>query len=362
MTQPPVTQVPLCAIELTHLTVDASEGRGRAATRHGILADVSIHLPKGGAVGIVGESGSGKSTLVRAMMDLLPATMTRTQGTYLLDGQERWIGRADERREMLGSVIGYIPQDPLSSLHPALPIFDQVTEVVRLHSGRRFRYFLECLRGYFWRVRPAATEAQAAQMLRQVGIDGPESKVRQFPHEFSGGMRQRVLIASALAGQPSILFADEPTTALDASVERRILDLINDIRVERGLSVVLVSHDLNVVSWMCDYAYVLYRGHVVEEGPVEDLFRRPRHPYTQALVNATPGQLATHDELTSPDEPDEVAGQVSAAADPYTTGCVYRHRCPWADQACAAAQPALLPIPQRPGAAACVHPLDGADR
>lgn len=350
-----MSAAPSPVVDVSHLTVEAYEGRGKTRITHRILSDVSIQLPAGGAVGIVGESGSGKSTLIRAILDLLPPAMTRTCGSFTIDGVAGWTGRERDTRSILGATIGYIPQDPLSALHPALPIFDQVTEVVRLHSGRRLRYLRECLRGYFWRVRSRGAAEQAAQLLSQVGVPDAEAKVRQFPHEFSGGMRQRVMIASALAGRPSVLLADEPTTALDASVERRILDLIGDIKTARGLSILLVSHDLNVVSWMCDYAYVLYRGHVVEEGRVEDLFRTPRHPYTRALVMATPGQSQDADDPATASSDSGVA-----TADALATGCVYRHRCPRADALCAEGQPPLVRDEEtRRGAVACVHPLDG---
>ncbi len=330
-------------VEVRGLTVRAREGHGRRAIVHDILTDVTVEVPRGTSIGIVGESGSGKSTLIRAVMDLLPPTMQRVSGRYLLDGEEQWATR--RARSQLGSTIAYIPQDPLSALNPVLPIFDQVTEVVRLHSDRPLRTLRESLRGYFWRIAPGGAEQQAAELLARVGIPDPATKVRQYPHEFSGGMRQRVMIASALAGRPAVLLADEPTTALDASVERRILDLINDTKAANDLSLVLVSHDLNVVAWMCDYAYVFYRGRVVEEGPVENLFRRPRHPYTRALVSATPGRAET--------------GAVSALdigpadADAEERGCLYRSRCPLADAECAITIPSLRPVGQ--GSVACLR-------
>lgn len=343
------------ALEVRNLTVQAREGHGKRAIVHDILADVSVRVRTGGAVGIVGESGSGKSTLIRAVMDLLPPAMQRTSGEYRLDGDELWArGRA---RSALGARVAYIPQDPLSALNPVLPIFDQVTEVIRLHSNRPLRALRESLRGYFWRVAPRRAELQATALLDRVGIPEPASRVRQFPHEFSGGMRQRVMIASALAGEPAVLLADEPTTALDASVERRILDLIAEIKAARHLSLVLVSHDLNVVAWMCEYAYVFYRGRIVEEGPVERLFRSPRHPYTRALVSATPGRVI-HDDGLGPSVEvtgTDVANTLGGAA---SSGCAYRNRCSSAEADCAIGIPPLRR--DADGAYACLHPLADA--
>ena len=240
---------------------------------------VSMQVSEGESVGIVGESGSGKSLTTRAIFGLLPSGVRQTHGSVLVRDREVSAMKKAQLRELRGSTVGYIPQDPLAALNPLLTVGEQITEVLRMHRPGRSRLAAdtaEILAGIgIRRPRTRREIVQAAQMLDEVGITNAAERARQYPGSFSGGMRQRAVIAAAIALRPPLVVADEPTTALDATVERAVLDLIGDLRRQLGMALLMVSHDLDVIRWSCDRAYVMYQGRVVESGPVTDLFVRP---------------------------------------------------------------------------------------
>jgi peptide/nickel transport system ATP-binding protein len=277
-----------------------------------VLDGVSFQVGRGETVGIVGESGSGKTVTSLAVLGLLPAHASRiTRGSVRLDGTEL-VGISRRRLEAIrGDDISMIFQEPMTSLDPAFKVGDQIAEVVRRHRGGSRR----------------AALARAVEVLDDVGIPDAARRARSFPHEFSGGMRQRVMIAMAMACQPKVIIADEPTTALDVTIQAQVLDLMRTMSAESGTAVVFVTHDLGVVADICDRAVVMYAGQVVEQAVVDDLYHRPRHPYTAALMTAMPqltgrsGRLAT------------IPGRTPAPG-AMPAGCRFHPRCAHAVDAC----------------------------
>jgi ABC-type glutathione transport system ATPase component len=236
-----------------------------------ILKDVSLTVAPGESVALIGESGSGKSMFVRTVLGLLPS-MAKVSGTLEFEGSQL-IGRPDrDYRALRGSRIGYIPQDPAAAFNPTIRVAAQIREPVEFHPARAAE------------VRPAPP----VELLRQVGLTEPERRVHQYPHEMSGGMLQRALIAAAVSLGPSLLLADEPTTGLDVTTQAGIVELIRALQARSGMALLLISHDLALVSTICSRIVVLYRGEVVESGSTAKIVGRPSHPYTQALVAATP--------------------------------------------------------------------------
>jgi peptide/nickel transport system ATP-binding protein len=267
-------------LEVRHLSVGAGGRR--------IVDDVSLTLASGQVLGLVGESGSGKSMTVLAALGLMPPGVTRVAGTVSLLGHDPAAMPGPALRALLGARVGFVPQDPLSALDPLFTVGDQITARDRL-CGARPR------RGAVWREAARGLlggGADAAAMLAEVGLDAPERRQRQYPHQLSGGMRQRAQIAAAMRPPPALVIADEPTTALDASIERQVLDLLLAEVRARGAALLLISHDLNVVGNYCDVALVMQAGRVVEGGDVETLFRRPRQRYTRELLQSMPGLKA----------------------------------------------------------------------
>ncbi|MHB2169555.1 ABC transporter ATP-binding protein [Alsobacter sp. R-9] len=296
-----------------------------------VLRDVDIAVAPGEAVGLVGESGSGKSVTWLAALRLLPAK-ARIAGRVTLQGQD--LLRAPERAldTVRGGKIAMIFQDPASALNPVLSIRRQLVEALALHRE----------------LSGASAVAEARRLLDLVGIPDAGRRLSAYPHEFSGGQNQRIMIAMALAGQPDLLIADEPTTALDATIQAQILDLIQQIRRETGMALVLISHDLGVVSDICDRVCVMYAGRIVEEAPAAQLFSAPRHPYTRGLIGALPPIDGPRRRLTA------IPGTVP---DPrhLPTGCAFADRCDRRSEACTSGSPRLSPV----GAgrrAACFHP------
>ncbi|MCK6453052.1 MAG: ABC transporter ATP-binding protein [Alphaproteobacteria bacterium] len=299
---PPET--PLLALE--GLTVDFDAG-GRVARA---VDGVDLAVGRGDAVGLVGESGSGKSVTWLAALGLLPSR-ARVAGRARLDGEDLVAAPRRRLEAIRGRRIAMIFQDPASSLNPVHRIGRQVEEAIRLHRG----------------ADDGAARAEAMRLLDQVGIADPRRRLDDYPHQLSGGMNQRVMIAIALAGRPDLLIADEPTTALDATIQAQILRLLGDLRRATGMAMVLISHDLGVVSENVDRVCVMYAGRVVEEAPADALFAQPRHPYTQGLLAALPS-------LTGPRQ--RLAAIPGTVPEPWNlpAGCSFAPRCPAAAAEC----------------------------
>ncbi len=234
-----------------------------------VLRGIDVDIPENSVVGIVGESGSGKSTLALALMNLLPPNATQTAASFLFEGEDLASQSAARRRRLRGTKMAMVFQDPMSSLHPLFAIGTQLVDI------QRARYPT---------LGASELRRRAGAMLTRVGVPDAEVRMSRYPHEFSGGMRQRVMIAMALLVQPKLLIADEPTTALDATIEAQIVELLRDIRSDIQGSIVLISHSLGLVADLCEHVIVMYAGKVVESGPVDDVFSRPQHPYTEALL------------------------------------------------------------------------------
>jgi oligopeptide/dipeptide ABC transporter ATP-binding protein len=275
------------------------------------LAGVSFAVGEGEVVGLVGESGCGKSTLANAVMGLLPAS-ARVSGRIAYRDRDLVSMGEEERRRLRGDRISTVFQDPLSALDPTASVGSQVAETVRAHR----------------RVSRAEARARAIAVLGEVGIPDPPGRYREPPHRFSGGMRQRVVIATALANDPDVLIADEPTTALDATIQKQILTLLGELRVRHRMATLLITHDLGVVAQTCDRVGVLYAGQLVELAPVAELFAEPRHPYTRTLLAALP--TVTHERGRLP----SLEGLVPDLTAP-PPGCRFAPRCPHAMPECA---------------------------
>ncbi len=237
-----------------------------------ILRRVSLDLAHGEALGLVGQSGAGKSTIAKALLGVLPRTVTITQGEILFEGRDLRTSPWRETRAIFGDAIALIPQDPMTALNPGRRIEAQLTDGLRLRRGMT--------------ARPA--HKRALELLTEVGIAEPERVLRCYPHQLSGGMRQRVLIAAAFALEPKVIVADEPTTALDVTVQKQILRLIRRMQAAHRTAVIFVTHDLGVVAQICDRVTLLFAGAVIESGPTAEILSAPRHPYTRALIAAGP--------------------------------------------------------------------------
>lgn len=298
----------------------------RFATRYGVVTavdGVSLTLAPGECLGVVGESGSGKSVTFASVMGLTRQPGWIDGGSILFEGQEL-VGLAEPAyRALRGKDIAMTMQDALTALNPALTVGTQIMEVILAHvedlpPGRRNRRL--------------AVRDQAIDMMRLVGIPSAETRLDEYPHQFSGGMRQRMMIAIALACRPKLLIADEPTTALDVTIQAQVLELIADIRRELGMSVVLITHDLGVVAEFCDRVAVMYAGQVIETGTTRDVISQPAHPYTKGLLRSIP-RLSHLDERIRP-----IEGQVPELID-MPTGCRFQGRCEFAEEACKNFQP-----------------------
>ncbi len=233
---------------------------------------ISFRLDKGKVLGIVGESGSGKSVTSYSIMQLLEKTGKIVSGSVKLNGQELLGAGEKTMSEIRGNRISIIFQDPMTSLNPTYTIGHQLMEGIQLHTGRSRKQAYD----------------RAVEMLKLVGVNEPEKRMKQYPHAFSGGMRQRVMIAMALSCEPDVLIADEPTTALDVTIQAQILELMKKLQKELGMAILLITHDLGVVAQMCDEVIVMYAGSICEQGTVEDIFYRPKHAYTRGLLRSLP--------------------------------------------------------------------------
>lgn len=286
-----------------------------------IVDGVDLAIHEGETVGLVGESGSGKSLTCLAAMGLLAPTLA-TSGSVRLAGEELATMAPRRKRQVRGTVAAMIFQEPMSSLNPVLTVGVQLGEALR-HRGGSLR------------TNRQARHARAVELLEQVGLTEPEHRLGQYPSELSGGMCQRVMIAIALAGEPALLVADEPTTALDVTIQAQILDLLDRLVRDLDMSLLLVSHDLGVVSQVCRRVCVMYGGQIVESGPVEPVLARHRHPYTEALLRSVPSVDGPLRRL------DAISGSVPTV-DALPPGCRFHPRCPLAEPRCTAAAPALL--------------------
>ena len=320
-------------LNVVGLTTTFETPRGHVRAVRG----VDLQLRRGETLGIVGESGSGKTVLSRSIMGLLPRSGATRGGRVLLNGQD--LSRANPRqlRKIMGRDISMIFQDPMTSLHPVMTIGSQITETLRLHLPMSRR----------------EAKQRAVELLRSVKIPSPEQRVGQYPHELSGGMRQRVMIAIALACNPSVLIADEPTTALDVTVQAHILDLLAEQQRERHGSMILISHDLGLIATRCTRIAVMYAGSVVEEGPTAALFERTRMHYTRALLESTPhieGERGVRLRTIDGRPPDLAAPPV---------GCAFAARCGAAQEKCRKERPPLQRDASAPGHRfACWYPID----
>ena len=292
---------PLLAVQ--DLDVEFRTRRGVAR----VLDGVSFTLRRGETLGVVGESGCGKSVTALAIMRLIAQPPGRIAGgRVLFDGKDLLGLSEDDMRQVRGNRISMIFQEPMTSLNPAYTVGDQIAEAVRLHEG----------------LSRKAALGRAQDMLEAVGIPDPQRRVHEYPHQFSGGMRQRVMIGMALACKPDLLIADEPTTALDVTVQAQIFDLMSDLRERTGTAVMLITHDMGAVAEMTDRVVVMYAGHIVESGAVVDVLRSPLHPYTRGLIACAPGaRTALPGEFL-----EEIPGTVPSLIE-RGAGCLFAERC-----------------------------------
>jgi peptide/nickel transport system ATP-binding protein len=308
---------PLLAVEDLRVLFRTDHGPARA------VDGVSFSLAAGETLCVVGESGCGKSVTALSLMGLLPRASAQVGGRIVFEGRDLLTLDARSMADLRGDRLAMIFQEPMTSLNPAFTIGSQLTEVLVRHRG----------------ANPQQAREQVLQMLRHVRIPAPEKRIDEFPHRMSGGMRQRVMIAMALLCQPALLIADEPTTALDVTIQAQVLDLMRALRAELGTAIVLITHDLGVVAEMADRVLVMYAGQVVEEGPVAAIFAMPQHPYTVGLMGAMPALAAARARLAAID------GMVPAAT-AMPGGCRFAARCPFADAHCRRESPPLQDLGQ----------------
>ncbi len=321
----------MALLELDQLAVTFNTPKGPVHA----VSDVSLHVSKGEAVGIVGESGSGKSVTVKSLMGLLPRTAT-IGGTATYDGMNIFDLPKDRRKHFYGVDVSMVFQNPMTSLNPVRRIGAQLTEGMRFHRG----------------LSKDASTARALELLNLVRIPDPKKRLRQYPHELSGGMRQRVVIAMALANDPALLIADEPTTALDVTVQRDILDLLDKLRHELHMALILITHDLGVVRDRTDKIAVMYGGRLMERAPTAGVFADTAHPYTEALQRSIPDMSMPRGTRLDPipgSPPD--LGRIPSS-------CPFAPRCAYATEECVTSMP---PLEQLPSDAnhffACFHPI-----
>ena len=328
MSEPAAKDSPAPVLEVRDLVTTFDTDAGSLSAVDG----VSFSVARGRTLGIVGESGCGKSVSALSIMRLLPQPMGRIAGgSILLDGLDLATISHNDMRHIRGKRIGMIFQEPMTALNPVHTIGRQLSEVFLLHQTQDKREAL----------------VRSVEMLRKVGIPSPEIRVSEYPHQLSGGMRQRVVIAMALACQPAVVIADEPTTALDVTIQAQILELMQSLQEELGMAIVLITHDLGVIAEMCDDVVVMYAGRVAESGPVERIFAAPSHPYTRGLLASIP-RLSTPRKSRLP----VIEGMVPSLAD-LPLGCRFQNRCPHRTDACTQ-QPVLEDV--SPGhAVACHH-------
>lgn len=302
-------------LSVKNLEIRFRTAKGSLSAVHGI----SFDLKKGETLCIVGESGCGKSITALSILGLLPENGWIANGEIAFDGKDLTRVSREELRRIRGNDISMIFQEPMTALNPVFTIGFQLREPLMTHRG----------------LSKKEAHAQAVELLRQVGISEPEQRMKQYPHELSGGMRQRVMIAMALACHPQILIADEPTTALDVTIQAQILDLLNELKQRFNTSVIMITHDMGVVAEVADRVLVMYAGEIVEEGEVQKVFSRPEHPYTKGLLASVPRVDQETQELVA------IPGSLPGL-DEEIHGCRFHPRCPFATDRCRAERPAVF--------------------
>ncbi len=309
-----MTGAPLLQVEDLKITFEGDRGRMTPA-----VTGTSFAIGRAETVGIVGESGCGKSVTALSLLRLLPKDSAHVTGRILFEGQDLQALSERDMQGLRGNRLAMIFQEPMTSLNPSYTVGDQIGEALVRHRG----------------LSPAQARAEAIRLLKIVRMPSPETRVDAYPHKLSGGMRQRVMIAMALACEPALLIADEPTTALDVTIQAQILDLLRDLSRDTGTAVLLITHDLGVVAEMCARVIVMYAGEIVEHAAVADLFARPQHPYTVGLLGSIPRAGDARDRLSS------IAGAVPALT-LAMAGCRFAPRCPFADAKCRTSSPPLF--------------------
>lgn len=303
--------------------------------------NVSFDLRPGELLGVVGESGSGKSVTMMSLLGLLPSPPADVQGgTVHFDGKDLLKVDAETLRATRGGKIGFVFQDPMTSLNPVFNVGMQIMEPLRKHMG----------------LGTAAARAKAKELLELVGIPDAERRLKDYPHQFSGGMRQRVMIAIALACDPKVLIADEPTTALDVTIQAQILELMKDLQERLGMAVIWITHDLGVVAGIADRVLVMYGGQIVEQAPTRELFKNPQHPYTRALLKTVPSVKGAREERLA-----IIEGQPPILGAP-PSACPFRDRCDQAFDRCAQENPGRYQLGNGHDVACFVDAATGAPR
>ncbi|OUN05571.1 peptide ABC transporter ATP-binding protein [Flavonifractor sp. An92] len=305
-------------LEIEHLNIRFVNG-GKETE---VVSDLSLSLDRRETLGIVGESGSGKSVTSLSIMRLHPDETTRIKGAIRFEDKDLLALSEREMQDIRGNKIAMIFQEPMTSLNPIHTVGKQIAESVLLHS----------------KATKKEAMARARQLLELCGIPDPDQRMKEYPHQLSGGMRQRVMIAIALACDPELLIADEPTTALDVTIQAQILELMKAIKKDRDMSIIMITHDLGIVYDFCDRVVVMYTGEVVESAPVKELFAAPLHPYTEGLIGALPRLGQPTERLSA------IEGMVPDAGD-MPQGCHFHPRCPYATERCRAEHPPLTTLP-----------------
>ncbi len=311
-------------------------------TRQGSIKavdNISFDLPKGSTLGIVGESGSGKSVTALSIMRLIPKDTGKIlQGDIIFNGQNITTLTESGMRGMRGNKISMIFQEPMTSLNPVFTVGNQIQETLILHQQLSLQQ----------------AQKKAIELLQMVGIPSPEKRIKDYPHHLSGGMRQRVMIAIALACKPDILIADEPTTALDVTIQAQILDLLKNLQKELAMSIIMITHDLGVVAEFCDDVAVMYCGKIIEKAPIHQIFAQPQHPYTQGLIKSIP---TFHPEKSHEQRLSTIPGTLPPFHE-IPSGCSFQNRCQYAQEACKGLQGTPpLALAAQAHWAACFYPL-----
>ena len=305
-------------LEVKNLTVHIKTHKGVVQAVRG----VDFYLNEQETLAVVGESGSGKSITMKGVMGILPKNGKVVEGSVMFQGNDLTKYSERQMQQVRGSEIAMIFQDPMTSLNPTMKVGKQIEEMLKEHRKEMSK---------------ADRKARAIELLSLVGISNPEARYDQYPHQLSGGMRQRVVIAIALACDPKVLIADEPTTALDVTIQAQILDLMKKIQEEKGMSILMITHDLGVVAEMCTRAIVMYAGEIVEEAPIDELFNAPQHPYTKGLIASVPKLGSGVKVLPS------IPGSVPDLSS-LPSGCRFAPRCKYATEKCRAGKPELFEV------------------